>query len=159
MGLHLIDGAYQIEIMSTNDTATSREAIIGKRPLARSILRGAGGKCPSCGEGKIFGQYLKVAEQCDVCGEELHHHRADDAPPYFTIFIVGHIMIPLALIVERIWRPEMYLHMIMWLPMAVALTLLLLPVVKGAVVGLQWALRMHGFEYAASRHCRPNRIQ
>lgn len=123
------------------------------------MLRGASAKCPSCGSGKVFGQYLKVADECELCGEELHHHRADDAPPYFTIFIVGHILIPLSLVVERVWRPDMYIHMALWLPLALAMTLLLLPVVKGAVVGLQWSLRMHGFEYAASRHCKPNRPQ
>ena len=142
--------------MSSEHTSP-HPAVPVDRPLARSMLRGAGGKCPSCGRGKVFGQYLKVAEQCNDCGEELHHHRADDAPPYFTIFIVGHILIPLALVVERLWKPDMSIHMALWLPLALAMTLLLLPVVKGAVVGLQWALRMHGFEYAASRHCKPHK--
>ena len=101
--------------------------------------------------------YLRVRHACPVCGEELHHHRADDAPPYFTIFIIGHILVPLALIVERVWEPEMYLHMLLWMPLAIIMTLLMLPAVKGAVLGLQWALRMHGFEYAASRRVEPNR--
>ncbi|NNE21180.1 MAG: DUF983 domain-containing protein [Rhizobiales bacterium] len=141
----------------SSDHASPRDAITAARPLSRSLLRGAGGKCPSCGAGKVFDQYLKVIDECAVCGEELHHHRADDAPPYFTIFIVGHILIPLALVVERVWRPDMFVHMALWLPLALAMTLLLLPVIKGAVVGLQWSLRMHGFEYAASRHCRPQK--
>ena len=50
---------------------------------------------------------LKVADSCDACGEELHHHRADDAPPYFTMFIVGHIVIPLVLVVEKLWAPAL----------------------------------------------------
>ena len=141
----------------SSDHASPREAVPADRPLSRSLLRGASGKCPSCGAGKVFGQYLKVADECAVCGEELHHHRADDAPPYFTIFIVGHILIPLALVVERVWRPDLFIHLALWLPLALAMTLLLLPVIKGAVVGLQWSLRMHGFEYAASRHCRPQK--
>jgi uncharacterized protein (DUF983 family) len=86
------------------------------------------------------------ANSCPACGEELHHHRADDAPPYFTIVIVGHIVVSLVLLVEMTYRPPLWVHMMLWLPLTVALALLLLPAVKGALVGLQWALRMHGFD-------------
>lgn len=113
------------------------------------MSRGALGRCPDCGRGRLFARYLKVADRCNHCGTELHHHRADDAPPYFTIFIVGHIVVPLSLVVERGWHPEIWIHLSLWLPMIVILSLLLLPVVKGAVVGLQWALYMHGFELGA----------
>lgn len=75
----------------------------------------------------------------------MHHQRADDAPPYFTIFIVGHIVIPLLLLVERVWRPELWVHFSIWLPLTLLLTLWLLPRTKGATVGMQWAFRMHGF--------------
>jgi uncharacterized protein (DUF983 family) len=75
----------------------------------------------------------------------LHHHRADDAPPYFTIFIVAHIVVALLMTVELSYSPPIWLHLLIWLPMTVILSLLLLPAVKGAIVGLQWALRMHGF--------------
>lgn len=132
---------------------------VADRPLLQSIMRGSRGKCPSCGAGKLFRKYLKIADQCQHCSEELHHHRADDAPPYFTIFIVGHILVPLALAVERYWHPAMFIHMAIWLPLAVLLTLVLLPIVKGAVVGLQWALRMHGFEYTASRQLNASKPQ
>ncbi|QPC45139.1 DUF983 domain-containing protein [Kaustia mangrovi] len=118
------------------------------------MMRGARLRCPACGEGSVFARYLKVAPVCGECGEELHHHRADDAPPYFTIFIVGHILVPIALAVEQIWQPPMGLQMAVWLPLALAMTVSMLPVVKGSVVGLQWALFMHGFEYAA-RVARP----
>ncbi len=113
------------------------------------MRRGGRRVCPSCGQAPLFRRYLKVADTCGSCGEELHHHRADDAPPYFTIFIVGHLVLPLALWVERLWQPEMWIHMALWLPLVVLATLLLLPVVKGVIVGLQWALFMHGFELAA----------
>ncbi len=142
--------------MRSDDIHTAQRSGDLDRPVTKSMCYGARGKCPSCGKGRLFYRYLKIAEQCDSCGEELHHHRADDAPPYFTIFIVGHVIIPLALAVERIWRPDMMLHMLVWIPLALALTLLLLPVVKGSVVGLQWSLRMHGFEYAASRRFKQN---
>ncbi len=127
----------------------------GDRRWTRAIWYGLLRRCPKCGIGRLFRRYLKVGDTCGNCTEELHHHRADDAPPYFTIFIVGHIVVPLALIAERAWQPPIWLHMALWLPLTVLLTLVLLPSVKGAVVGLQWALRMHGFEYSAV--CRPNR--
>ena len=116
------------------------------RPIFASMLRGALLKCPACGVGAMFRRYLKVVERCPHCGEELHHHRADDAPAYFTIVIVGHIVVSLVLAVEMAYRPPIWLHMTLWLPLTLILTLALLPSVKGALVGLQWALRMHGFD-------------
>lgn len=110
-----------------------------------AMRRGLFGKCPSCGEGRLFRAYLKVEDECASCGQELHHHRADDAPPYFTIFISGHIIIPLMILVERFWAPALWIHMALWLPLTVILCMALLPPIKGALVGLQWALRMHGF--------------
>jgi uncharacterized protein (DUF983 family) len=97
----------------------------------------------------MFAQYLKVADACPHCHEELHHHRADDAPPYFTIFIVGHIVIPLVLITERLWHPHLLWHASAWLILTLVLTIFLMPRVKGAVVAMQWAFRMHGFDYAS----------
>lgn len=115
------------------------------------MWRGFRCKCPACGRAPLFGRFMKVASRCGNCGEELHHHRADDAPPYFTIFIVGHIVIPLVLVVERAWAPSLIVHAILWTALTLALAFALMPRVKGAVVGLQWALRMHGFEIAARR--------
>lgn len=117
-----------------------------QRSVLQAMLRGARGRCPNCGEGRLFAAYLKVAESCPHCGEALHHHRADDAPPYFTIFIVGHIVVPLLLAVEVAYRPDIWLHALIWGPLTIALSLLLLPPIKGAVVGLQWANYMHGFD-------------
>jgi uncharacterized protein (DUF983 family) len=119
---------------------------IGERPILRSLLRGAALKCPSCGHGAMFRRYLKVADVCPSCGEELHHHRADDAPPYFTIVIVGHVIVGLVLAVEMAYRPPLWAHAALWLPLTLIVTLLVLPMVKGALVALQWALVMHGFD-------------
>jgi uncharacterized protein (DUF983 family) len=94
----------------------------------------------------MFRRYLKVADACPHCGEELHHHRADDAPPYFTIVIVGHIVVGLVLAVEMAYRPPLWVHAALWLPLTLILTLVVLQVVKGALVALQWALLMHGFD-------------
>jgi uncharacterized protein (DUF983 family) len=125
------------------------------RPIFGSMLRGALLKCPACGIGAMFRRYLKVADACPRCVEEPHHQRADDAPAYFTIVIVGHIVVSLVLAVEMAYRPPVWLHMAMWLPLTVILTLLFLPSVKGALVGLQWALRMHGFDPDAKEEIIP----
>jgi uncharacterized protein (DUF983 family) len=102
-------------------------------------------QCPACGNGRLFGSYLKVADCCPACGEPLHHHRADDAPPYFTILIVGHVIIAGVLGLEQSLAPPQWVHLSLWLPLTVAMSLLLLPRIKGCLVGLQWANRMHGF--------------
>jgi len=122
-----------------------------KRDVWRSLRRGLAGHCPACGRGKIFRAYLKVNDACPACGEELFHHRADDAPPYFTILIVGHLVGAMMLLTEE-FAPDLplALHALVWPSLTLALSLFLLPVVKGALVAYQWALRMHGFETAGS---------
>jgi uncharacterized protein (DUF983 family) len=124
------------------------------------MLRGWRGRCPNCGEGRMFRAYLKVADHCPVCGEALHHHRADDAPSYFVILIVGHIIVPIALAVETAYAPSYWLHMALWLPSTLGLSLYLLQPVKGTLVGLQWALRMHGFNPVQpdSDELKPTRV-
>ena len=107
----------------------------------------------------MFRALLKVADHCPACGEALHHHRADDAPAYFNILIVGHIVVPLALAVETRFAPSYWYHLAMWLPLTLALSFALLHPIKGALVGVQWALHMHGFNPAeADDELAPNRI-
>jgi len=115
------------------------------RSLMQAIARGFMGKCPHCGEGRLFGKFLKVADSCDVCGEEFHHHRADDLPAYLVIFIVGHIVVGGFMAIERAFTLTTWEHLAIWVPITLVMTIGLLQPVKGAVVGLQWALRMHGF--------------
>lgn len=118
----------------------------GPRSLQQALLRGAMLKCPACGVGGLFHRYLKVVDQCPHCGESLHHHRADDAPAYFTIVIVGHVVVSLVLAVEIAYRPPLWLHAALWMPLTLALALALLAPIKGLLVALQWALLMHGFD-------------
>jgi uncharacterized protein (DUF983 family) len=117
-----------------------------KRGVFQAMLRGARGVCPSCGAGRLFERYLKVADHCPHCSEALYHHRADDAPPYFTMLIAGHLLVPLLLAFEVAFRPPLWVHALVWVPVTIAACLALLPVVKGTIVGLQWALWMHGFD-------------
>jgi len=103
-------------------------------------------RCPRCGEGKLFRAWLKVADNCSACGLDFTPHRADDLPAYLVIVIVGHIVVPTALWIETDFSPPVWLQLSIYLPMTLILSLLLLQPVKGTVVGLQWALRMHGFD-------------
>ena len=96
----------------------------------------------------MFRAFLKVAEACAHCGEELHHHRADDFPAYLVIIITGHILVPIILMVETEIAPPVWVSMMLWPSLALAITLALLQPVKGAVVAIQWYGGMHGFEAA-----------
>lgn len=118
---------------------------IDDRQTKHAVLRGLRCLCPNCGEGRLFSRYLKVADRCPNCQEELFHHRADDGPAYLTILIVGHIM---GFAIHIMWvqlRPEPIVMASVLTTGAVALSLYLLPRMKGMVVGIQWARRMHGF--------------
>lgn len=115
---------------------------------AQALRRGLRGRCPACGEGHMFRAFLKVADNCPHCGEELHHHRADDFPAYLVIVIVGHILVPIVLLVETEVAPAMWISMTLWPLAALVMALGLLQPVKGAVVAIQWYGGMHGFEAA-----------
>jgi uncharacterized protein (DUF983 family) len=117
-----------------------------KRDAWTAIKRGLNCRCPNCGEGKMFRAFLKTVETCAVCGEDLSHHRADDLPAYLVIVIVGHILVPIVLAVETNYAPPLALQFALWPLLALLMSLALLQPVKGAIVGLQWAFRMHGFD-------------
>ena len=117
-----------------------------QRDALTAMRRGFLGRCPNCGQGKMFRAFLKVADNCPACGEELHHHRADDAPAYFNIVIVGHIVVPLVLAVEVTLAPAYWIHFVLWFPLILALSFGLMQPIKGAIVAWQWAHRMHGFD-------------
>ncbi len=124
----------------------------GRRAWAPAMLRGALGACPACGEGRLFVHGLRVADVCDRCDEELYHHRADRKGVALAAFVALQIVLLLAAALQFLG-----VHWPLWVwvvPWALAFVLLMRPV-KGAVVGLQWALRLHGFQYAAM--CRPRR--
>ena len=111
-------------------------------PLLTGMWRGARFLCPACGKTHAFAGYLKIVPQCTNCGAPLGAFRADDAPPYFTIFIVGHLLIPILYAVETTYRPPLWLHAAIFLPLALILTLGLLRPVKGATLGLMLHLGM-----------------
>jgi uncharacterized protein (DUF983 family) len=114
----------------------------GRRPLITGLMRGFGRTCPQCSASRLFRGYLNPVESCAGCGLDVTRFRADDAPPYFTIFLVGHILGPAMLLTESHFHPAVWVHMAIWLPLAVIMTLGLLPCIKGAVIGAQWALKI-----------------
>jgi uncharacterized protein (DUF983 family) len=137
----------------------ANELIDDRRPrdVGQAMLRGSLCRCPRCGQGRLFGSFLKVAPACTACGQPFEGHRADDAPPYITMFIVGHVVVGLNLAVERGAEWPMWLHFSVWIPLALVLSLVLLQPIKGAMVGLQWANRMHGFDPDGDIHEVPFR--
>lgn len=118
---------------------------LAERPLRPALLRGWRRRCPNCGNGPMMSSYLKVRDTCPVCQEALHHQRADDGPAYLTLLIVGHIMAPLIIWAFTTFRPDPMVLASVFTVGCVALSLYLLPRLKGAIVGLQWAKRLHGF--------------
>ena len=115
------------------------------RPMRPAMLRGWRRRCPNCGAGPLLRGYLQVRDTCPVCGEALHHQRADDGPAYLTILIVGHLMAPAILISFIKFRPDPLILAAIFSVGTVALSLYLLPRLKGVLVAIQWARRMHGF--------------
>jgi uncharacterized protein (DUF983 family) len=135
--------------MSTPHLGAMHTEMTAQRPqrdVLQAMRQGFFGRCPSCGRGHLFRAFLKVADECDACGEEMRHHRADDAPAYFVILIVGHIVVAMALEVEILFSPPYWVHVALWIPLTLGLALGLLQPIKGAIVGLQWAQYMHGFD-------------
>src|SRR2546429_8211825 len=104
-----------------------------KRDLWTALKRGLRCRCPRCGQGKLFRAFLKVADHCAACALDFSPHRADDLPAYLVIIIVGHIVVPLALMIETNYSPPVALQLSIYLPITLIASLLLQPV-KGAVV-------------------------
>jgi uncharacterized protein (DUF983 family) len=116
-----------------------------KRDVVQAMKRGLFCRCPNCGDGRLFRAFLKSVDNCAVCGEDYTHHRADDLPAYLTILIVGHIVVGGFMFTDMAWPMSDWVHLAIWAPLTLVLALALIQPIKGAVIGLQWAVRMHGF--------------
>jgi uncharacterized protein (DUF983 family) len=111
-------------------------------PLGTALGRGLLGRCPSCGKTHLFNGYLTVVPACGNCGAPLGAARADDAPPYFTILVTGHIVIPLMLWMQKADDPSTLTLTAVFVPLTIVLVLGLLRPIKGATVGLMLRLNM-----------------
>jgi uncharacterized protein (DUF983 family) len=130
---------------STPETVRFEQTRVAERPVGRSIKRGLLNTCPACGSGRLFGRFLKTVHACQACGERLDEHRADDFPPYIVVTIMGHIVLGGFMMTEMVLPLSSWGHLAIWVPITILGSLGLMQPVKGGVVGLQWALRMHGF--------------
>jgi uncharacterized protein (DUF983 family) len=133
--------------LETADVAPDRPGGLrrfGRVPFPTAFGRGFRRRCPRCGEGRLVSGYLTMRERCERCGLGFEPYRADDAPAYFTILIVGHLIVAGVLLTEQFFHPESWVQMAIWLPMTLVATLLLLPFVKGAVIATIWNSRQEG---------------
>jgi uncharacterized protein (DUF983 family) len=115
-------------------------AIHTRNPVLTGFLRGAARRCPHCGEGALFRGYLKVDPTCGSCGHDNGSYRADDGPAYFTILIVGHLVVAPMLCLSFVWTWSPAWALAVTLPIVALATLVLLPIIKGGFIGVQWAL-------------------
>lgn len=118
---------------------------IGERDLRTALIRGVKGKCPACGEARLFGRFLKPVDHCPACGQSWAHQRADDLPAYLVVLILGHVLVPFVVAANLRFDMPMWVQMTMWPGLALLLAMLMIQPAKGAVIALQWARRMHGF--------------
>ena len=118
---------------------------VESRDWRQAVARGLKGQCPHCGRGRLFRAFLKPVDHCAVCGEDYTPQRADDLPAYLVIVVVGHVLMTGYLLTDMIWRVSPFVHMAIWIPLAVLTAIATVQPIKGGVIGLQWAYRMHGF--------------
>jgi uncharacterized protein (DUF983 family) len=117
-----------------------------KDDMRQVITRALRKLCPQCGRGKLMASYLKQVQHCADCGEGFGHIRADDAPPWATILIVGHVVVLLAMEFEKYTSWPTWLAVTIWSAMAMALSLAILPRAKAMFVGIIWATSAPGSE-------------
>ena len=107
-------------------------------PQQSPISTGLAGRCPRCGQGKLFSGFLKVADRCSVCGLDLSKADSADGPAFFIMLLVPALIIPLAMWVEFSYMPPLWLHAVLWTPLIIGLSIALLRPLKGVMVALQF---------------------
>ncbi|MEM9318409.1 MAG: DUF983 domain-containing protein [Pseudomonadota bacterium] len=131
--------------MALSDTSIHETDALAERPIWPAMRRGWRQRCPQCGRGRLFDGYLKLRSVCPVCDTDLSHARADDGPAYLAILITAKVVGPLMLFTYANFTPDPYLMSAVFCVGVAAMALYLLPRLKGMIVGIQWAKRMHGF--------------
>jgi|GEM_PF-249719 len=115
------------------------------RPVWPAVLRGLRGRCPACGQGRLFGRFLKPVEHCHVCKESYVAQRADDFPPYLVVLLLGHILVPTVITIDKAFTPPLWIYTTFGSALVAVLAVALLQPVKGAVIAYQWAYQIDGF--------------
>lgn len=111
-----------------------------EKSIWTGLRRGLACRCPVCGQGHLFSAYLKIKPRCEDCGADNTIYPSDDFPPYLTILVLGHLLVPALLWVDHAYSPSVWLQAAIWLPLSAILCMVLLPYMKGATVGLCWAV-------------------
>jgi uncharacterized protein (DUF983 family) len=106
--------------------------------VLEAIRRGLAGRCPKCGSARLFRSFLQPVSVCPACGQDWRTRTADDFPPYLVILAVGHIVAPGMIALESGFHPPLWVHLTVWLPLALLLSFLLIQPLKGAVMAFQW---------------------
>jgi uncharacterized protein (DUF983 family) len=114
---------------------------VSKPPLLTLLYRGMKRRCPNCGDGAVMRGYVKQLPACPACGEDFSHISADDAPPWLTIIVVGHIMLSVVMTIETNFRFPVIYELPALVFLAAALTFWLLPVCKGVVIAVMWRVQ------------------
>jgi uncharacterized protein (DUF983 family) len=122
--------------------AIEETLVADEKSIWAGLKRGFGLRCPNCGKGKLFRGYLKIRSPCEVCDTDNCIYPSDDFPPYLTILVTGHVLVPLFILTDRAFEPPLWVESVIWLPATVIMCLVLLPSMKGATVGLCWATNM-----------------
>ncbi len=113
-------------------------------PVAAALA----GRCPRCGRGRLFRGFLSVASRCESCGLDLSAEDAGDGPVAFIVLLVGFLVVGAALIVEVVVGWPIWLHMVVWLPLAFLGCLALMRPVKAMMIGQQFKHRAQDFDHA-----------
>ena len=110
-------------------------------PPLSVLATGSLGRCPRCGEGKLFDGLLAIAPSCEVCSLDLRGHDAGDGPAVFVILLLGAIMMVLVFWLEFTYEPPWWVHMVLWLPLLTVAAIAMLRVLKGILVAQQYKHR------------------
>ena len=105
---------------------------------AEPVSAGLKGRCPRCGEGRLFQGFLSVAPRCGTCGLDYSFADAGDGPAVFVILIIGFIVVGLALWMEVSYNPPLWVHFMLWVPLILVLGLTALRLIKGVLITLQY---------------------
>lgn len=114
-------------------------------PFKIAALRALRGRCPCCGKGKLYRAYLKQVDACSACGEKLGHIRADDAAPWLTLIVLGHVFLPLIFLLNWDWMP-LWVEMVSMSALVMALALVLLPFSKALFLAILWETKGPGYK-------------
>lgn len=126
------------DLKAARDEGSSRAVVVSAEPIAEPLKAAIRGRCPRCGQGALFQGFLKVRPACEACGLDFSRIHTGDGPASFIMQIAGFIVGFSALFVEIRFHPPMWVHLIVWLPLVVALSLALMRPGRGLMIGLQY---------------------